>query len=122
MTNIDSIRAMPPKEFSKFLYSVYLSCCICCGHKGSCSPTDKCREEIEKWLTQEKEPVRTELDDIPIDALQLRPSIYDSLYKAGMRTVGDVRRYTAYDLSKIPHLGDKAVQEIEAEIFKIIKK
>ena len=121
MTNIDYIRSLPPRELSKFLYSVYLSCCICCSHQGSCSPTDRCREEIMQWLTQEKDVEKKKWDDMPIDQMGLTPSVFNGLYKAGIHTVGELTRYTAYDLSKIPHLGEKAVKEIEAQIFKITK-
>ena len=116
MTNIDSIKRFDEKEMSKFLYSVYLSCCICCNRRGRCTPSDNCREKIQEWLSTEIDHPEDHVKEIPLEELDLTPRVYESLHQARIHTVGELEHYTAYDLAKIPHLGEKSISEIVQKI------
>lgn len=116
MTNYDHICNLSPNEMSKLLYSVYLSCCICCNKRGTCSPTDRCREHIEDWLKSEKDHPKTDLHNVPVDDLNLTPRVFECLHQAGITSIGELVNYTAYDLSRIPHLGNKSVVEIICKV------
>lgn len=50
MTNADRIRAMRDEEMAELLRDYQ---CNTCDFSGFCEETDKCKEEIFKWLTQE---------------------------------------------------------------------
>ena len=122
MTNYDSILQLSIPEMSKFLYSVYLSCCICCNKKGKCTPTDSCRERIEEWLTSPTETKNTNLEECSVEELGLNPKIFECLHQAGIVTIGELTNYTAYDLSKIPHLGEKSIAEIVSKLKETTEK
>lgn len=49
-TNADRIRAMRDEEMAELLRDYQ---CNTCDFSGFCEETDKCKEEIFKWLTQE---------------------------------------------------------------------
>ena len=49
-TNADRIRAMTDEEMAELLRDYQ---CNTCDFSGFCEETDKCKEEIFKWLTQE---------------------------------------------------------------------
>lgn len=69
-----------------------------------------------EWLLTEKEIIPEFWDEVQIEELGLSANIFKLLYEAGIVSIGQLSRYTAYDLSKIPHLGEKSIQEIETKL------
>lgn len=110
MTNYDLIQMMPKDKLTEMLLDFAL----------------KCQEEdekffdvgiarydkIEKWLSSnvKGDPADWEKDFISV--LDIQPSVYQALYMQGIRTLGDLAKYRAYDLKRIPHIGDKGVEQI----------
>ena len=110
MTNYDLMQMMPKDKLTKMLLDFAL----------------KCQEEdekffdvgiarydkIEKWLSSnvKGDPADWEKDFISV--LDIQPSVYQALYMQGIRTLGDLAKYRAYDLKRIPHIGDKGVEQI----------
>ncbi len=110
MTNYDLMQMMPKDKLTEMLLDFAL----------------KCQEEdekffdvgiarydkIEKWLSSnvKGDPADWEKDFISV--LDIQPSVYQALYMQGIRTLGDLAKYRAYDLKRIPHIGDKGVEQI----------
>lgn len=110
MTNYDLIQMMPKDKLTEMLLDFAL----------------KCQEEdekffdvgiarydkIEKWLSSnvKGDPADWEKDFISV--LDIQPSVYQALYMQGIHTLGDLAKYRAYDLKRIPHIGDKGVEQI----------
>lgn len=110
MTNYDLMQMMPKDKLTEMLLDFAL----------------KCQEEdekffdvgiarydkIEKWLSSnvKGDPADWEKDFISV--LDVQPSVYQALYMQGIRTLGDLAKYRAYDLKRIPHIGDKGVEQI----------
>lgn len=111
MTNFNRIQLMTKDTFADFLMEFRRMCerqddrvCI----KGII-----CKEKIEYWLSQEDVEEPKEWEQKPIAELGLKPKIYESLFTAGIVTIGDLVRMRVYDLAKIPHIGETGIQEIK---------
>lgn len=75
-----------------------------------------CKERIERWLSEEKNDNAEEWEDKSIAELELKPKIYETLYAAGIKTIGELCRMRAYDLAKIPHIGEIGVKDISETV------
>lgn len=110
MTNYDLIRIMPCDELAEFLTKFWKRCesednDFCVGRKVI-------PKKVLAWLMQDVKgnPEEWELESIEI--LNLKPRIYEALYEAGVRTLGELIRLRAYDIRKIPHIGESGLGEI----------
>ena len=107
MTNYDLIQMMPKNKLAELLLDFALKCQ---------SEDDKFfdlgvvrYDKIEKWLSADIKGEPADWEHKFISALDINPSVYEALYVAGIRTLGDLVKYRAYDLKRIPHIGDRGV-------------
>lgn len=110
MTNYDMIQIMPRKNYARFLVT------FAKNYKG------QSESEISEWLTRKVHGEDDEWEDKPISELDLKPQVYEALYASGVRTLGNLVRYRAYDLLRIPHIGEKGLQQIMEEFERITGK
>ena len=110
MTNYDLIQMMPKSKLAELLLDFALKCQ---------SEDDKFfdlgvvrYDKIEKWLSADIKGEPADWEHKFISALDINPSVYEALYVAGIRTLGDLVKYRAYDLKRIPHIGDRGVEQI----------
>ena len=110
MTNYDLIQMMPRAKLAEMLLEFALKCQ---------SEDDKFfdlgiarYEKIEKWLSSEINGVHEKWEEEYLSSLDIPPYIYEALYAAGVRTLGDLSKYRAFDLKNIPHIGERGVVQI----------
>lgn len=78
-----------------------------------------CKERIETWLSEENKKQPEEWEGFSIDILELKPKTYEALYAAGIRTMYELSHMRAYDLIKIPHIGESGVNDISERLEKV---
>lgn len=110
MTNYDLIQLMPKPKLAE----LFLDFALKCQQEdekffdlGFVSMT-----KIEKWLADDIKGEPADWEKKYISVLDIPTSVYESLYVAGIRTLGDLARYRAYDLKRIPHIGEKGLSKI----------
>lgn len=110
MTNFDLIQIMPRDELVDFLVTFVKRCNA--ADSKLCVGVRVIPEKVSMWLAQDVrgEPEGWESESIEI--LNLKPRIYEALFTAGVRTLGDIIRLRAYDMRKIPHIGESGLEEI----------
>ena len=110
MTNFNMIQLMDKSKLADFLMEF----------RHMCEEQDErvtikgiiCKEKIEHWLSVDDSECEEEWERKPIAELELKPKIYEALYAAGIITIGTLCRMRAYDLMKIPHIGESGVKDI----------
>lgn len=110
MTTYDLIQLMPKRKLSEFLIdflTAYKN-----GDKNIFPDRTASAESIERWLSQTIHEDTPGWETIPIAHLDLTPSIYEALYVAGIRCYGDLLKYRAFDLIRIPHIGESGLKQI----------
>ena len=110
MTNYDLIQLMPKEK----LVELFLDFALKCQEEddkffdlGFASLT-----KIENWLSEDIKGEPSEWETKYLSELDIPTSIYESLYVAGIRTLGDLFKYRAYDLKRIPHIGEKGLARL----------
>lgn len=110
MTNYDLIQLMPKDKLVEFFLDFALKCQ---QEDEKFFDLGVVRfEKIEKWLSSDIRGEPEEWEKEHISVLNITPYVYEALYVAGIRTLGDLTKYRAYDLKRIPHIGDKGVNQI----------
>ena len=116
MTNYDLIQLMPKDKMTDLFLDFALKCQ---------DEDDKffdlgfaSYDKIDKWLSEEIKVEPKDWEKKYISILDIPTSVYESLYVAGIRTLGDLFRYRAYDLKRIPHIGEKGLTRILDEFEK----
>ena len=110
MTNYDLIQLMPKDKLTEFLLDFALKC----------QDEDEkffnlgvvSFEKIDKWLSSDIKGEPEDWEKEHLSVLNISPYLYEALYVAGIRSLGDLIKYRAYDLKRIPHIGDKGVNQI----------
>lgn len=111
MTNFDLIRVMPIKKLAEFL-------CVFAKSYQTDEIIDQ--SKVERWLL--KEVTHEEWEDRPIAQLNLTPQVYEALYRAGIKTLGQLSRYREYDLLRMRNIGESGVQQIKDQFFYYTEK
>ena len=110
MTNYDLIQMMPKSKLAELLLDFALKCQ---AEDEKFFDLGVARyEKIEKWLSSDIKGEPQDWEKKYISELDVSPAIYEALYVAGIRTMGDLVKYRAYDLKRIPHIGEKGVYQI----------
>lgn len=110
MTNYDLIQLMPKGRMAELFLDFALKCQ---AESETFFDLGVVRyDKIEKWLSEDIKGAPEEWEEEYISCLDIMPSIYEALYAAGIRTLGDLIKYRAYDLKRIPHIGEKGLEQI----------
>ena len=110
MTNYDLIQLMPKNKLTEMLLDFALKCQ---AEDEKFFDLGIARyEKIEKWLSTDIKGEPNEWEKEHLSVLNITPYVYEALYVAGIKTLGDLMKYRAYDLKRIPHIGDKGVNQI----------
>ena len=110
MTNYDLIQLMPKFKLTELFLDFALKCQ---SEDEKFFDLGVVRyDKIEKWLSEEIKVEPKDWEKKYISVLDIPTSVYESLYAAGIRTLGDLFRYRAYDLKRIPHIGEKGLAKI----------
>ena len=110
MTNYDLIQMMPKSKLVELLLDFALKCQ---AEDEKFFDLGVARyEKIEKWLSTDIKGEPQDWEKKFISEMDIPPAIYEALYVAGIRTFGDLAKYRAYDLKRIPHVGEKGVYQI----------
>lgn len=110
MTNYDLIQLMPKSKLAHFMIeflTAYRN-----GDKAIFPDRIASEEIIEAWLSKSVREETEEWEKLPIAKLDLTPSVYEALYVAGIVYFGDLMKYRAYDLMRIPHIGESGLKQI----------
>lgn len=110
MTNYDLIQMMPKSKLAETFLEFALKCQV---EDDKYFDLGIARyDKIEKWLSEDINVIYERWAEEYISSLNLSPSIYEALYATGIRTLGDLAKYRAFDLKRIPHIGEKGVTQI----------
>lgn len=110
MTNYDLIQLMPRDKMTELFLDFALKCQM---EDEKFFDLGVVRyDKIEKWLSEDISGEPKDWEKKFISVLDIPTSVYESLYVAGIRTLGDLFRYRAYDLKRIPHIGEKGLSKI----------
>ena len=110
MTNFDLIQLMPKRKLSEFLIEFLIA--YKNGDKDIFPSGTASAEVIETWLSRTIYEDSTGWEMTPIAKLDLTPSVYEALYVAGIMYYGDLLKYRAFDLIRIPHIGESGLKQI----------
>ena len=116
MTNYDMIQLMPLGHLVEFLLDYGLK--VQRSDKLFCDGDFISYAKITKWLTKDIKGDPAEWETEPISVLEIKPKIYEVLYTAGIHSLGDLIKLRAYDLLKIPHIGESGLIDVVQSLEK----
>ena len=114
MTLMDLVQIMPRDEFVSFLAKFGRMCIA--NDENVCNVERVSGTKITEWLMKDIHGEPEEWESESIKKLELKPRTYEALYTAGIRTLGDIIKLRAYDLKKIPHIGESGISDIIASV------
>lgn len=110
MTNYDLIQLMPKGKLAELFLDFALKCQ---AEDAKFFEFGIVRyDKIVEWLSEDIKGKPEDWEKEPISVLDLKPKIYEALYVSDIRTIGDLIKLRAYDIRKIPHIGDSGMNDI----------
>lgn len=79
---------------------------------------EQIKELFEVFLVQEALNTYSHQLRVPLKALDIRPAVLTALENASIKTVADLVQYSPKELTKIPGIGPKAVEQVYAALRK----
>ena len=110
MTIYDLVQLMPRRKLASFLIDFLTAYKE--GDEKIFPNKIASEETIEEWLSQNIHEEVSGWETTPIAKLDLTPSVYEALYVAGITYYGDLLKYRAFDLIRIPHIGESGLKQI----------